>query len=49
MKEQSEDMALMFQWFIDGGYSADLSTLQKYNFMSFEQWALKQDWSQVKS
>jgi len=47
MKEQSEDMALMYQWFIDHGYTADFSGLQNYNFMSFEQWALKQDWSRV--
>jgi len=49
MKEQSEDMALMFQWFIDHGYTADLAALKKYNFMSFEQWAMKQDWKSILS
>jgi uncharacterized protein YbjT (DUF2867 family) len=49
MKEQSEDMALMYQWFIDHGYTADLAALQKYNFMSFEQWAMKQDWKSILS
>jgi hypothetical protein len=47
MKEQSEDMALMFQWFIDQGYTANLSKLQEYKFMSFEQWAMQQDWNQI--
>jgi uncharacterized protein YbjT (DUF2867 family) len=47
MKEQSEDMALMYQWFIDQGYTAKLSELQEYTFMSFEQWAMQQDWSQI--
>ena len=40
-------MALMFQWFIDRGYTADMTDMDKYGFMSFEQWAKKQDWSQV--
>ncbi len=44
----SEDLALMYEWFIDTGYSADLQELSKYNLSSFEQWASKQDWSQLK-
>lgn len=47
MKEQSEDMALMFQWFIDKGYSANLSDMRPFNFLSFEKWAEKQDWSSM--
>ena len=47
MREQSEDMALMYQWFIDEGYTADLGSLKSYGFLSFEQWAAKQDWLTV--
>jgi uncharacterized protein YbjT (DUF2867 family) len=47
LKDQSEDMALMYQWFIDQGYTADLSKLQEYHFQTFEQWAQKQDWKSI--
>jgi len=47
LREQSEDMALMYEWFNDKGYTADLNSLKKYGFMSFEDWALKQDWSTI--
>jgi len=45
--EQSEDMANMYDWFNNTGYSADLENLKQYNLLSFEKWALKQDWSVV--
>jgi len=47
LREQSEDMALMYEWFNNQGFTADLDSLKKYGFMSFEDWALKQDWSAV--
>jgi len=47
LREQSEDMALMYEWFNDKGYTADLNSLKKYGFMSFEDWALKQNWSTI--
>lgn len=47
MRQESEDMALMYEWFISTGYSASLSELKPYGFMSYEQWARKQDWSSV--
>jgi len=47
LREQSEDMANMFDWFNNTGYSADLENLNRYNLLSFEEWAMKQDWSVV--
>ncbi len=47
LREQSEDMANMFDWFNNIGYSADLENLKQYNLLSFEAWAMKQDWSVV--
>jgi len=47
LRQQSEDMANMFDWFNNIGYSADLEKLKQYNLLSFEAWALKQDWSVV--
>ncbi len=47
MRAQSEDMAIMYDWFNDKGYTADLESLKKYGFMSFENWASKQDWSAI--
>lgn len=48
MREQSADMAAMFQWFIDKGYTADVAGLKKYGLSSFETWAKNQDWSLAK-
>jgi len=47
MRAQSDDMATMYQWFIDEGYSANIDDLKDYNFSTFEQWASKQDWSMI--
>ncbi len=47
MREQSEDMALMYEWFIREGYTADLEALKKYGFSSFKKWAGKQDWNML--
>ena len=45
VREQSDDLADMYEWFISDGYSADLESLKQYSFLSFEQWVEKQDWS----
>ena len=45
LKEQSEEMAKMFDWFNEVGYSANLEELAPYQLMTFEQWAKKQDWT----
>ena len=47
LRDQSQDMALMYEWFNEKGYTADLNSLNKYGFMSFEDWALKQDWGAI--
>jgi len=43
LKANSEDLALMFQWFIDRGYTSDISKLKKMypGLTSFEQWLKK--------
>jgi uncharacterized protein YbjT (DUF2867 family) len=45
MKESSEDMYLMFKWFNEGGYTANLNSLKPYGFKKFREWAIRQDWS----
>ena len=49
VRQTSEDMALMFEWFDRVGYSADIPTLKnaypEVTWESFEQWASQQDWS----
>ena len=45
LREQSEDLAIMYEWFDKVGYEGNLDELKKYNFLSFEDWARKQDWS----
>ena len=49
VRQTSEDMALMYDWFDHVGYSADISALRKaypdINWETFEQWASNQDWS----
>jgi hypothetical protein len=46
---QSEDLALMFEWFDSTGYAADIENLRRdfpeVKWHTFEQWARKQDWS----
>jgi uncharacterized protein YbjT (DUF2867 family) len=49
LRAQSEDMALMFEWFDRTGYTADIKSLRRdfpeVKWHSFEQWARQQDWS----
>ena len=49
LRAQSEDMALMFEWFDSTGYAADIKSLRrdfpKVKWHTFEQWARQQDWS----
>jgi uncharacterized protein YbjT (DUF2867 family) len=49
LRRDSEDMALMFEWFDGVGYSADIEALRRefpdVPWLSFEDWAFKQDWS----
>jgi uncharacterized protein YbjT (DUF2867 family) len=51
MREQSEDMALMFEWFDAVGYSADIDVLRRdfpeVGWQRFEEWAQMQDWDIV--
>lgn len=47
MREQSEDMALMYEWFISTGYSADMNAMRGHGMKSFRDWAGIQDWSSV--
>lgn len=46
---QSEDMGLMFKWFNDVGYSADInllsSTYPEAKWISFKDWASSVDWT----
>jgi uncharacterized protein YbjT (DUF2867 family) len=49
MRSQSEDMALMYEWFDRVGYSVDFGRLREefpeVSWHSFESWAGNQDWS----
>lgn len=49
LRAQSEDVALMFNWFDSTGYTADIKSLRRdfpeVKWHTFEQWARKQDWS----
>ena len=49
LRAQSEDMALMFEWFDTTGYTADINGLRRdfpeVMWHDFEAWARKQDWS----
>jgi uncharacterized protein YbjT (DUF2867 family) len=51
MREQSEDLALMFEWFDRVGYSADIAALQRdfpeVGWHSFADWARGFDWSML--
>lgn len=48
MRKDSEDMALMFEWFDRVGYSVDIAALHRdfpeVPWLSFEDWVSKQDW-----
>jgi hypothetical protein len=47
--QQSEDAALMFEWFDGVGYDVDIAALhrdfQEVRWHSFADWARKFDWS----
>lgn len=49
LKEQSEDLALMFDWFNKVGYSADVAALKaefpEVNWLTYGDWLAQQDWS----
>ena len=49
LRAESEDMALMFEWFDTTGYAADIEGLRrdfpKVKWHTFEEWARKQDWT----
>ncbi len=49
LRAQSEDLALMFEWFERTGYSADINALRRdfpeIAWQSLEDWAGEQDWS----
>lgn len=49
LKTQSEDLAVMFKWFDEVGYTMDISGLKmefpELKLQSFETWTQKQDWS----
>ena len=51
VREQSEDLALMYEWFDRVGYSADIQSLRRdypqIGWHSFDKWAKKQDWSSL--
>jgi uncharacterized protein YbjT (DUF2867 family) len=49
LRAQSEDLALMFEWFDSTGYTADIKSLRhdfpEVKWHTFERWARQQDWS----
>jgi len=49
LRAQSEDMALMFEWFDRVGYTADIVALRRdfpeVPFLTYQDWAGGQDWS----
>ena len=53
LRAQSEDMALMFEWFDSVGYPADIAALRRdfpdVPFLTFKDWAGKQDWSALET
>ena len=48
IREQSEDMALMYEWFNRVGYSADIEGLRRQypdvGWLGFEAWSRSRDW-----
>ncbi len=53
LRAQSEDMALMFEWFDNTGYAADIKSLRRdfseVKWHDFEAWARQHDWSVLDS
>ena len=51
VRSMMEDMALMYEWFDEVGYTADIAELRasfpEVEWMSFGDWARTQDWSVV--
>jgi len=45
LKADNEDFAAMYEWFDKVGYSVDLGDFLQYDFLTFRDWAQKQDWS----
>jgi uncharacterized protein YbjT (DUF2867 family) len=49
LRQQSEEMALMYEWFDRVGYDADILALREtypeVGWHTFEDWARKQDWA----
>jgi uncharacterized protein YbjT (DUF2867 family) len=49
LRAQSEDMALMFEWLNDTGYSADIAGLHRdfpeVTWLDFATWISQQNWS----
>jgi len=49
VREMSEDMALMYEWFVADGYDVDIAGLTReypeVAWESFQEWAGRQDWS----
>ena len=52
VKQQSDDMAAMFEWFDRIGYNVDISELHRsfsdVNWQSYSQWVASQDWQFLK-
>ena len=50
-RAMSEDVALMYEWFDEVGYSADIPSLRReypeVGWRTFEQWAEEQDWGKL--
>jgi uncharacterized protein YbjT (DUF2867 family) len=51
LRQDSEDMALMFEWFDRVGYSADIEALRRefpeVPWLTYEAWTSKQDWDSL--
>lgn len=51
VRAQSDDMAAMYQWFDEVGYSVDIAGLRRdypeIGWMTFRQWATARDWSHL--
>ena len=51
LRAQSEDLALMFEWFDRVGYSADMEALRRefpeVPWLTFEEWLSQQDLAEL--
>ncbi|MBN2532725.1 MAG: NmrA/HSCARG family protein [Spirochaetales bacterium] len=51
VRKNSKDLALMYEWFKNTGYSVDINALKKrfpqIKWKSFKEWAQKQDWKHL--